>query len=160
MAANNNCNFVGRVGNDPAEDVRHTKSGMAVVELSLAVDSREKDDQGHYVTEWVKIRFWDKRAETVVEYVKKGDMLAVSSRLKTEKWETANGEKRYKSVFEVDDFRFVGGKRSDEDGAAKPQSQRRPGANQSQANAQKQRPYGGGRPTQDDFIDDDEFPPF
>lgn len=84
----NSVNLVGRLGDDP--EIRYTQDGTAIATFSLAV-SRGRDE-----TDWVDVTCWEQQAETVSQYVRKGHLVAVSGRLRQEKWETDAGEKRSK----------------------------------------------------------------
>lgn len=68
----------GRLGRDP--ELRHTQSGKAVCSVSMAC---QFDDN----KEWVNLVFWDKLAETVERYCKKGSFIEVMGRLQTRSWE-------------------------------------------------------------------------
>lgn len=54
---------------------------------------------------------WDKAAEVVAKYCKKGDKIFVRGTLRQDKWEK-DGQKREKVVLRVTDFEFVGGNRN------------------------------------------------
>jgi single-strand DNA-binding protein len=69
--------LVGRLGKDP--EMRYTPSGKAVASFSLATDRREGD--AGKVTVWYRITVWEKQAETVNQYLKKGSMVLVEGQL-------------------------------------------------------------------------------
>jgi len=103
----NQCNFIGRVGKDP--EVRIIPSGLAVVDFSIAVGFKTKTEEK---TEWVKIVAWDKLAELVGKYVKKGNQVFVSGRMQTDKWEDKEGIKRYTTKINANTIQFLGSKDS------------------------------------------------
>ena len=75
----NNVELIGRVGKGP--ELRYTPSNKAVVKLSIATNELGKDK-----TTWHTVTVWDKVAENVEKYVKKGDLLFVQGRMEyTEK---------------------------------------------------------------------------
>lgn len=87
--------LVGNVGGDP--EVRYMPSGGAVVNLTLATSDTWKDkNSGENVekTEWHRVVFFNKLAEIVGEYVRKGSKLYIEGRLQTRSWEQ-DGVKRY-----------------------------------------------------------------
>ena len=93
MAASiNRVLLVGNLGRDP--ELKHTQGGTAVVEFSIAVNSREKVD-GEWAdrTDWFDIRAWDSLAENCAEYLHKGSKVAVDGRLRVDRWEK-EGQKR------------------------------------------------------------------
>ena len=83
----NQCNFIGRLGNDP--ESRDLPSGESVCNISLAVGDDYKDKQGQKVeqTEWVRVSAFGKLAEIMQQYLKKGSKVYISGKMKTRKWE-------------------------------------------------------------------------
>ena len=98
MASFNSHNRVILVGNltrDP--ELRHIPSGLAVTEVSLAVNDRRKTHAGEWVDEvsYIDVTLWGRQAEIVCEYKTKGSPLMVEGRLKQDTWEQ-DGQKRSK----------------------------------------------------------------
>lgn len=91
----NQANLIGRVGRDP--EGRHTAAGMMVVNISLATDYKKRS--GDKMTTWHRLVAFDKTAELLAEYVKKGDKLHVTGRINSRKYKTKEGEER--EVYEV-----------------------------------------------------------
>ena len=115
--------LLGRVGNDP--EVKFMPSGNAVVNLSIATNRKFKNqDSGSYEdkTEWHRVVFFNKPAETIGQYVKKGQQLYVEGRLQTRKWQDKDGIEKYSTDIISDNFTFVGSK-SDSSDAFTPKSQ-------------------------------------
>lgn len=87
--------LIGSVGEDPV--TKYMPNGSAVVNLSLATSESWKDkNSGEKVdrVEWHRIVFFNKLAEVVGKYVKKGSKLYIEGRLQTRSWEQ-DGVKRY-----------------------------------------------------------------
>ena len=86
--------LVGRLGSDP--EVRSTQSGTSVANMSLATNRYWKDQSGQRQeeTEWHRVVFFNRLAEIVEQYVKKGSKLYIEGRLQTRSWEQ-DGIKRY-----------------------------------------------------------------
>lgn len=82
MASLNKVQIIGNCGCDP--ELRYMPNGKAVCNISIATSSKYKDAGGQMVeqTEWHRVVFYDKLAEIVGEYVKKGKPLYVEGRLK------------------------------------------------------------------------------
>jgi len=86
---------VGNVGNDP--EVRYMPNGNAVANISLATSNTWKDKntgEQQERTEWHRVVFFNRLAEIVEQYVKKGSKLYIEGRLQTRSWEQ-DGVKRY-----------------------------------------------------------------
>jgi len=102
--------LVGNVGKDP--DIKYTASGVPVAKLSLATNERYKDKSGEWQerTEWHNLVFWQRRAEIVGEYVKKGSKLYIEGRLQTSSWEDKqSGEKKYRTEIVVAELVLLSG---------------------------------------------------
>ena len=95
MASVNKVILVGNCGRDP--EIRYLPSGQAVANISIATSSRRKDkNTGENIetTEWHRVTFYDKLAEIVGEYVKKGRPLYVEGRLKYGKFTNKDGHEQ------------------------------------------------------------------
>jgi single-strand DNA-binding protein len=60
-------------------------------------------------TSFLDMECWDAGAEMVEKYFKKGDPIIVHCSVKTDTWDSPEGEKRSKLKFRVDKFDFVPG---------------------------------------------------
>lgn len=98
---------MGNVGQNP--ETRHFSGGGMVTNLSLATSKKYKDKQGELreETEWHNLEAWNKTAEILDKYVKKGSRLYVEGELRTQSWETESGEKKYKTVITIRDFSMM-----------------------------------------------------
>ncbi|HEX9842089.1 MAG TPA: single-stranded DNA-binding protein [bacterium] len=87
--------LIGRVGKDP--EVRYTKSGQAVADLSMATNDYWKDKAGQRQerTEWHRIVLWGQLADFAQNYIKKGRLVFVEGRLQTRDWTDNQNVKRY-----------------------------------------------------------------
>ncbi|MDB4352719.1 single-stranded DNA-binding protein, partial [Porticoccaceae bacterium] len=57
---------------------------------------------------------WDSGATTIHKLCKKGDMIAVSTIARQEKWNDSNGQARQKVTFRVQNFRVFKDRQDDE----------------------------------------------
>ena len=88
--------LIGNLGNDP--EVRYTPSGSAVANITLATTESLRDKQSgesQERTEWHRIVFFNRLAEIVGEYLRKGSKIYVEGSLRTRKWQDKNGIDRY-----------------------------------------------------------------
>lgn len=97
----------GNVGDDP--QVRATASGKSVANFSLATNKTWKDQNGDKAqsTQWHKCVCWDKQADLVGQYVKKGKKLLVVGELTYEKWSDNNGVERTTAKIVVSEIEFL-----------------------------------------------------
>lgn len=98
----NNYVCTGRLTKDPI--LSKTKSDVSVVSASLAINGYKENS----VT-FLDVKFWEKTAEIVCQYMKKGSPMAVTGRLEMESWEK-DGTKRSKIVLVAESVKFIGTK--------------------------------------------------
>ena len=94
MPALNRVQLIGRLGKDP--ESKFTPTGTKVAHFSVAVSNRWKsrDGEAKESTEWVNVEAWDRLGEVCQEYLKKGSLVYIEGRLKTDKYED-KGDTRY-----------------------------------------------------------------
>lgn len=88
--------LIGNLGNDP--EVRYTPSGSAVANVNLATSETWRDKQSGELqdrTEWHRVVFFNRLAEIVGEYLRKGSKIYVEGTLRTRKWTDKNNVERY-----------------------------------------------------------------
>ncbi len=103
--------LIGNLGKDP--EVRYTPQGTAVATLALATNERFKDKDGNWQdrTEWHSLVAWQRTAEIIGEYCKKGSQIYVEGRLKTDSWDDKEtGQKKYRTDIVVNDLVLLGGR--------------------------------------------------
>lgn len=83
MSSLNKVMIIGRLGRDP--EMRYTQAGKPVCSLNVATDEGYTNDRGEKVdkTEWHKVVFWDRQAETCSQYLAKGSLVFIEGRLST-----------------------------------------------------------------------------
>jgi len=102
--------LVATVGKDP--EVKYMPSGGAVVNLTAATNESWKDKQTGEKkerTEWHRLTFYNRLAEIVGEYVRKGSQIYVEGRLRTRDYEK-EGQKHYVTEIMVDEMQMLGGR--------------------------------------------------
>jgi len=81
-----------------APELRFSAQGTAVVKVRLAFNSRKKDpNTGEWVDSdsfFIDGKVFGQHAQNLAESLEKGMEVVVSGRLRTERWETREGEKR------------------------------------------------------------------
>ncbi len=111
MASVNKVILLGNCGRDP--EIRYLPSGQAIASLSIATSTRRKDkNTGESVedTQWHRVTFYDRLAEIVGEYVKKGTPLYVEGRLKYGKYTDQAGVEKYTTDIIVSELQLLGGR--------------------------------------------------
>jgi single-strand DNA-binding protein len=113
MPTLNRVQLIGRLGKDP--ESKFTPTGKKVAHFSLAVSNRWKDKNGETKesTEWVNIEAWGRLGEICQEYLKKGSLIFIEGRLKTDKYED-KGETRYFTKVVAQSLEFLDKKPAEE----------------------------------------------
>jgi len=109
--------LIGNLGKDP--EVKVTPSGTPVAKFTLATNERYKDKSGQWQdrTEWHNLVAWQRTAEIIGEYVKKGSKVYVEGRLQTSSWDDkTTGEKKYRTEIIVNDLVLLSGRGDGEGG--------------------------------------------
>ena len=100
--------LVGNVGRDP--ECSTSQGGAAIANLSLATSASWKDrntGEQKEVTEWHRLVCFNKKAELVRDYIKKGSKLYIEGELRTRKWQSQGGEDHYTTEIIVNEIEFL-----------------------------------------------------
>ena len=89
--------LTGRLTRDP--ELKKTASDMGVASFTLAVDDTLKAPNGEKTTSFINIVVWDKQADTVAKFLRKGALVGVDGRIRQRTFEKRDGSKA--SVIEV-----------------------------------------------------------
>ena len=109
----NKVTLMGNVGDDPR--VNQINDTTKVARFPLATNEVYVDKEGNQVqkTEWHTVVFWNRAADIVEAYVRKGIPLYVEGRIQSSTWEDREGHKRYSIEISGDNFVFIDGKREE-----------------------------------------------
>ncbi len=112
--ANFNLNKVilgGRLTADP--EIKQTPNGKMVCQFSVAVNRKGKDQP----TDFINCVAWEKSAELLSKYFRKGSSICVVGELQVRQWKDKDGGNRYATEVRVSEINFVDSK-SDNDSPA------------------------------------------
>ncbi|MFY0644573.1 MAG: single-stranded DNA-binding protein [Bacteroidia bacterium] len=86
--------LVGHLGKDP--EVKYLDQNRAVANMTMATNERYTDRNGNKVeqTEWHNLEMWDGLAKVAEKYLRKGSLVYVEGKIKTEEWERDNQKHR------------------------------------------------------------------
>ncbi len=144
--------LLGNVGKDP--EIRSTAGGMTVASFSLATAERAKDPQGNWVdkTEWHNIVCFQRTAEVVRDYVKKGSQLLIEGKITNRSWDDkTSGEKKYRTEIICNELTLLGGKSDGGSGGNYSKASSSSSSSYSQAAPVSAPDYGGHEITDDDI---------
>ena len=89
--------LMGRLTRDP--ELKHTQTNTSVTSFTLAVDRSFARQGEERQTDFIDIVAWRNTAEFMTRYFRKGQLVAVSGRLQTRKWQDNQGNNR--TAYEV-----------------------------------------------------------
>ena len=138
--------LMGRMTRDP--ELKYTSGGKAYANFTLAVQ-KTKDE-----AEFIDCIVWEKTAETIAEYFRKGRKILVQGRLNVSSYEQ-NGEKRKSTKVVVSSFEFVESSGTSNNNGGYQQNQPYNGNSGSSSNKPV---HNDTYENDDDMEDDEEFP--
>jgi single-strand DNA-binding protein len=99
----NTVNLIGRLTADP--EVRYFESGKAIATFSIAI-TRTRDE-----SDFFDVQAWEKTAEVIAQYCKKGSQIGIEGRLKQERWKDRDsGNNRSKVLVIATRIELLGAK--------------------------------------------------
>ena len=107
---------MGNLTRDP--EVKFLPSGTSIANFGLAVNESYTDRQTGEKKEsacFVDVEAWDRQAEVVGEYLKKGSPVFIEGALKYDSWEAEDGTKRNRLKVRLIRFQFIGGRRDEDE---------------------------------------------
>jgi len=107
MASINKVMLIGRVGKDP-ETSFMPNGNSQITKFSLATSEFfTKNGEKQEATEWHNILLWNKLSETYKESIKKGILLYIEGKIKTNKWQDKDGNNRYRTEIWANSVRIL-----------------------------------------------------
>lgn len=123
MASLNRVMIIGNLGKDP--EVVYTQSGVAIAKITVATSETWNDKntgEKKEKTEWHRVTFFNKQAETISKYMTKGSQIYVEGKLQTSQYEK-DGVTRYSTDIIASNFQFIGSKQEGQQQQQAPQQQ-------------------------------------
>ena len=115
--------LIGNLGQKP--EMRYTATNSAVANLSIATTESWKDKESGEMrdkTEWHRVVFFGKPAETIERYLDKGSKIYVEGKLQTRKWQDKDGNDRWTTEIVGSQFNFLDTRPSQNNDASMDQS--------------------------------------
>lgn len=121
MSTLNKVMLIGNLGDDVK--MHYFEGGNCVGRFPIATSETYTSKQtGERVTntEWHNIVVRNKAAEICEKYLKKGDKIYVEGRIKSRQWQAEDGNTRYSTEIQVQDFTFLSPKSDGGSGQQQP----------------------------------------
>lgn len=100
--------LMGRLTKDP--ELRYTQGGTAVASFTLAVNRSFANQNGEREADFINCVAWQKAAEFVANYFKKGQQMVLEGRLQVRSYDDNNGQRRWVTEVVTEKVEFVGSK--------------------------------------------------
>ena len=123
---------LGNLGQDP--ETRYMPNGNAVTTISMATSETWQDKQSgqnQERTEWHRVVFYNRLAEIVGEYLRKGSKVYVEGSLRTNKWQDQSGNDRYSTDIIASEMQMLDSRADNNGGYSQQQQNNMSGRNQS-----------------------------
>jgi len=106
-----NANKVILIGNITRDlELRYTPNGQAVVDFSIAVNRKFKDQSGQTQerADFIPVEAWGRQAEIIKQYLSKGSSIYIEGRLQQDSWEDkTDGTKKSKLKVVAQQVQFL-----------------------------------------------------
>ena len=91
-------------------ELKYTNSGMAICKFSIASNrSIKKGDKWEDEANFFECTMFGKRAESINQYLTKGQQVSISGELRQERWEK-DGKQNSRITISVNNLQLIGGK--------------------------------------------------
>lgn len=101
--------LAGNIGADPRLNSINGQQGpISVLNFSLAVQKRQKGQDGKYLTLWVECSLWGTRADALAPYLKKGSKVTVTGESDVETYQANDGSVRAKMTLRINELTLQG----------------------------------------------------
>lgn len=110
--------LIGNLGRDP--EVKHLENNKTVATFNLATNENFTDRNGdpRTETEWHNIEVWDNLAKTVEKFCKKGTLVYIEGKIKTENWKDKDGNEKSRKKIRGSSVVLLGNTQRNNDGSA------------------------------------------
>ena len=105
--------LVGRITKDPI--LRKTPNGTSVVSFTIACNRRIKQE-GQPDADFINCVAWNKTADFMAQYVRKGALLGLEGRIQTRSYDDKDGKRVYVTEVVADSVQALGSKKAAESG--------------------------------------------
>ena len=107
--------LIGNLGKDP--ELKRFDNGGVIAIFSLATAENYMDKNGEWqtITDWHNIVLRGKTAERAEKYLHKGNTIFIEGKIRTRKWQDANGNNRYTTEIIGSSYRSIGNRRDNDE---------------------------------------------
>lgn len=100
-------------------ELKEINNDKKVLNLTIVVKRDYKNQNGEYESDFINTQVWNKQAENLIKYCKKGDLISLEGRIKTESYQNNEGKKVYNTYILCEKVRFLQTKKEKNDNLQK-----------------------------------------
>lgn len=100
--------LIGRLTKDA--EIRTTDTGKEIASFSIAVSRNYTNQNGEKETDFINCVAFDKKAQVIGKYTKKGSQIALEGAIRTRSYDAQDGNKRYVTEILVENLHLLGSK--------------------------------------------------
>ena len=101
----NNVVLIGRLTRDV--ELHRTPQDQVVGQFTLAVNRNFKNQDGGYDADFINCVIWRKLAENFANWVKKGNLVAITGHIQTRNYENQQGQRVYVTEVVAESFQLL-----------------------------------------------------
>ena len=87
--------------------ISYTKNGKAYLENTVGVAKDKVDKDGKRESDFIQFVAFEKKAEYLNQYAKKGDKIELNGKLRVDNWQDSDGNYRTRSYVVVDNVKIL-----------------------------------------------------
>ena len=106
--------LAGRITRDP--ELRNSPSGVAFCAFTIAVNRAMPNAQWERVADFINCVVFNKQAENLARFIKKGGLIGVDGKLQTRTYQAQDGSNRYVTEVICDQITFLESRSSQQSG--------------------------------------------
>jgi single-strand DNA-binding protein len=146
----NHSSLIGRLTKDV--DLRYTAQGKAVGTFTLAVNRNVKNANGDREADFVQCVIWEKGAENIANFTRKGSLVGVEGRIQTRNYENQQGARVYVTEVLIREFTLLESKGDNQSSGQGNQGQQSNSQNNQNRNQSNQQNFNNFNQSADPFM--------
>ena len=88
-------------------ELKYTSNNKSVVDNTIAVAKGIKNADGEYETDFIEFVCFEKKADYLKEYAKKGDKIEITGKLRSDNWKDDEGKSHNRSYVVADTIKIL-----------------------------------------------------
>lgn len=88
-------------------ELRYTKNNKSVVDNTIAVAKGIKNSDGEYETDFIEFVCFEKKADYLSQYAKKGDKIEIAGKLRVDNWKDEEGKNHSRTYVVADSLKIL-----------------------------------------------------